>query len=404
MATNSWLGQATPTARVITLTVGGTVADPDTVTYTINGKAVTVTVGSGDVEADVAAALYAALAASDAPEFQEVSWEYTALDDFVTGTARTPGVPWSGTASDTGTTTLTQAEVTASDGPSHVDSTGNWSLGALPGAGDDVLIARGADGLWGFENLSAAAYNSFKVMASFAGAWGLPAWNPAGYTEYRGRSHPLATAIPATVGEGEGSAPTRVNLTVTTAVALTVHKTGARADADVPAVNVAGMSSGTISIPGPGDVGVAADDSTLSGTVTTAGLNDEATLTVGSGATVTTCNNNGGTVVAFGTVTTLNQTDGEASLYAAPTTVTCDGGVVYGRFTGTVTTATFRQPGAVLDFSRDNRARTITNGSFAAGGTLRDPDKTVTMTNGQTWDAASLAAATLPKRFTLTIA
>lgn len=404
MATNRWRGDAPPIARVITLTVAGTVANGDTVFYTINGKTVTATADGSSTAITLAAAFAALLQASETPEFLEVSWTYTAGTAVVTGTARTPGIPWTGTEGDTGTTTLTAAETTASSGPNHVDLTANWSAGSLPAAGEDVLIDQGADGLWGFENLAAAAYNSFRVKASFGGRWGLPFRNENGYVEYRGRSHPLATAIAATVGEGEGDGPTRVHLTVTTAVNLTVYKTGVRPDPAYPVVNARGMGSGTVNVVA-GDVGIASDDDTTSGTVTTANIDAEGTLTVGKGATVTTLNQNGGAVVAPGAVTTLNITAGTARLYANPTTLTADGGQVFGLFTGTVTTATFRgqDPQNVprLDFSEDPRARTITNGSFTGGAVLWDPSKSTTWSNAFTYDHASLVASHLGARLTL---
>ena len=54
-----------------------------------------------------------------------------------------------------------------------------------------------------------------------------------------------------------------------------------------------------------------------------------------------------------------------------------------------------------VDCSRDPRAKTITNGTFTGGGYLVDPDSTVTMSNAQTWDRASLAASDLGARFNL---
>jgi hypothetical protein len=404
MATNRWLGHAPATAKVVTLTVGGTAANGDTVKYTINGKTITATAASMTT-ITLAAALAALLQASTIPEFVEITWDYTAGDAFVTGTAATAGVPFTGTASATGGTTLTQATVTASNGPNHVDSTGNWSLAALPGAADDVLIDGGSDGLWGFENISAAAYNSFKMKASFEGRWGLPFRNDNDYVEYRGRAWPLATAITTVFGEGVGNGVTFANFTIATAAAVTVYKTGQRAEPNVPALNLSGMSSGTVSVV-TGDVGVAADDPTLSGTVTTGKTNEGTTLTVGIGATVTTLNEDGGSVDAAGTVTTLNITAGDATLYVAPTTITSDGGTVVGRFTGTVTTLTFRGQGnpqniPVLDLTTDERARTATNGSFTGGARLLDPDKSLTMSNAFTFDRESLKNSDLGARFSI---
>jgi len=404
MAINRWLGDATAVAQVITLTVGGTVAPGDTVSYTIGNSTTTVTAGGSDVEIDLAAAFAAALQASSDPRFKEVSWTYVVGEDFVTGTASNPGTPFEGTTGDTGTTTLTPATVTASTGPSQVDEALNWSLGTVPGAGDDVLIDAGADLLY-FGTLAAAAYNSFRVKASFTGNIGLPYWNQNGYVEYRTRAYPIDTAVPVTVGQGSGTGPTRCYLSCGSVLNLTVLLTGVRQIPSVPVLNVYGCSSGTIHV-ASGDVGVAADEDTQSGTVTTATVNDGATFTVGTSAVVTTCNQDGATILSYGTITTVNSFSGTTTLYNAPTTITADAGKVLGYFTGTVTTATFRGQGnpqtdPVLDFSNDSRARTITNCTFTGGGYLLDPDKTITFSNAGTWDAASLSLTNFGPRFSL---
>lgn len=401
MAVNRWRGDAKEVAQVTTLTVGSN-TNGHTFITTINGKSYTYTAAS-DTTSTIATAIQALLAASDVPEFAEVDW--TVNSAVVTGTAKTPGVPF--TVSVSGTGTYAASTTTASDGPNHVDSTSNWSQGSLPGATEDVLIDGGPDGLWGFENLSAAAYNSFKIKASFTGNWGLPFRNESGdYVEYRGRFHPLATAIPVTIGEGDGDGPTRVKLSVATALDATVHKTGQRQNDAEPVVEIKGNSSGTLSL-ASGDVGLASDDNTLSSTVTTANVDNDAVLTLGPGATVTTCNLKvGATVNAYGTVTTLNIEGGTATLFAAPTTVTADGGTVDMRFTGTVTTVTARAQAdgsdpPVIDCSQNPRTKTFTNCTFTGGASLNDPDKSVTFSNSGTWDHASLMRSHLGKRLTL---
>jgi hypothetical protein len=400
VATNRWRGDAPAVKQVVTLTVGSSTAGHTFITV-INGKSYTVTANGTDTTAQLAAAVQALLAASTEPEFLEVAW--TVSTNVVTGTAQTAGKPF--TVATTGSTgTYTLATPTASSGPNHVDVAANWSLGAVPGVGDDVLIDGGSDLLY-FGTLAAAAYASWRAKASFAGKIGLPRLNSAGYVEYRPRAWPLATAVPAVIGEGDGSGPVLVNITSGLALDLTVHTTGTRQDPAVPVVNVSGCTSGTLSA-ASGDVGLAADDDTLTATVTTANLTENVTLTVGQNATVTTLNLDGGTLVGFGTVTTLNQTAGTGTLYKAPTTITSDGGKLYPRFTGTVTTVTARGQGnratdPDIDFSLDRRPRTLTDHSFTGGARLYDPDKTTVWTNAGTWDAASLAVSDLGRRFTL---
>ena len=402
MATNRWLGHAAETAQVTTLTVGSS-TNGHTFVTTINGKAITYTAGSGETTSTIATAVQALLAASEIPEFAEVTW--TVATNVVTGTAANPGVPF--TVSLSGTGTYSASTTTANSGPNVAGVAANWSLAALPGAGDDVLIDGGPDLLWGFDALSAAAYNSLRIKASFTGAVGLPYRNESGdYVEYRSRFFPVDTAVPITIGEGDGTGPTRVKLAVTTALDCTVHATGARQNDAEPVVEIKGNSSGTLSV-ARGDVGLASDDDTNTSTVTTATIDNDAVLTVGKGATVSTCNLKAeATVNSYGTVTTLNIEGGSAVLFAAPTTVTADGGTVDMRFTGTVTTVTARaQDGdrdpPVVECGNNPRAKTFTNASFTGGAALNDPDKTVTWSNAFTFDHASLMRSNLGKRYSL---
>jgi hypothetical protein len=404
---NSWRGDAPARAKVVTLVVGSSTSG-HTFTTTINGKSITVTAGGADTTSTLAAAIQAALSASQIPEFKDVNW--TVDTATVTGTAATAGAPFTVSKSGTGTYTLTT--VTTSSGPNHADEPLNWSLGTVPGAGDDVIVDVPVDLLYGWENVAAAAFSSLSIRARFEANLGLPRYNAAGYIEYRTRFWALATAVPVTIGEGDGRGPTRCNLQIATAASVVVLKTGQRQKPNEPAVNLTGAASGTLSV-AAGDVGLATDDDTLACTITTAAVDGDATLTVGGGATVTTANQTGGTLVGYGTVTTLNITGGNAVLYKAPTTITADappdgGGAaaVDCRFTGTVTTVTARGQGpgqgspAVL-CGNNPRAKTFTNCTFTGGANLQDPDKSVTFTNAGTFDRASLKASDLGSRFTI---
>lgn len=400
MATNSWRGDYLARAQVVTLVVGSATSTETFVT-TMNGKSITYTAGTGETTSTVAAAVQALLAASEIPEFTEVEW--TVDTATVTGTARVPGVPF--TVSESGTGTYTLTTTVASTGPNHADEPLNWSAGTLPAAAEDVVVDVPVDLLYGLENLSAAAYGSLRIKAAFEARIGLPRYNAGGYVEYRTRFWTIDTAIPLAVGEGEGRGPTRCNVTVTTAIAAVVHKTGTRDQGaeNEPVVNFTGAASGTLSV-ASGDVGLASDDDTKSIAVTTATVDNDAVLTLGKGATVTTCNQKAAAkVLGYGTVTTLNITGGEASLFNAPTTITADKlCTVNCRFTGTVTTVTARGQGEgdspVVNCDSDPRARTFTNATFTGGAVLNDPDATVTRTNPFQFDRLSLRLSDLGPR------
>jgi hypothetical protein len=299
--------------------------------------------------------------------------------------------------------------VTASTGTNDVSSIANWSTVALPAIGDDALLDSPVDLLYGLSSLSVpVALASLRIKATATNI-GLPRVNAAGYVEDRTRTFPVATTVPVTIGEGDGTGPTLVNLSCGAALGLTVVKTGTRSgNSSAPVVNVSGCSSGTLTLVS-GDVGLAADDDTLAAAVTTATIGG-GTLTIGKGATVTTLNQKGGTVVNYGTVGTVNGFEGTFVNYGTiSTAVNADpaGKFLFDwRSGGTIPTVTFRgqgpgQSAPILECSNDPRAKTITNHTFTGGAALNDPDGTTVWSNAGTWDEASLTASDIGARFTL---
>ena len=158
MATRNWLGDALAVANVQTLTMTGTWANGDTITLTINGKAIVITVGDDVTTTEVAllvkevfngTTLTDATASSDntgnlVPEFNEIA--ATSAVAVVTLTHDTKGEPFTisqssvtaGTGAITGPT-----EVTAATGPNHFDDADNWSGSAVPVSTDDVVLDHG---------------------------------------------------------------------------------------------------------------------------------------------------------------------------------------------------------------------------------------------------------------------
>ncbi len=133
MAVNVWNGHAQPVAQVVTITISGYHAST-TYSITINSKTVSVA-GTTDT-AGTASALQVALAASTIPEFAEVTWTYPGSGAVVTGTAATPGVPFTATSSVSGGSGTIGAvtTTTANSGPNVYSATANWSLGYVPQA------------------------------------------------------------------------------------------------------------------------------------------------------------------------------------------------------------------------------------------------------------------------------
>jgi hypothetical protein len=413
MATIYWRGDYTPVAQVTLLTVTNPGTSSATLTVTINGKSVGVAVINTQTAIATAALLYAALSASTGvpAEFQEMTWSYTTGDAFVTGTANAPGVPITITGSTAGGQTVTPSNTTAATGPNSLAQAANYVGGVKPVAGDTLVIDKGAAILHDLTEFASVALAGIEVRASFTEAIGLPQYNQNGnYLEYRQRYFQVDGNCAITIGAGRGAGSGCIRFDVTGGTGtITVYGTGQRTETAIPSVNIINCASTTILYAeSSADVGVAVEAGqtatvgTLSLPAPTAGTGP--TLTLGEGATITTVDQDGGTVVNWGALTTLGMTGGRWEQWGAlPTTITCNAGpngatVVLGG-TGTVTTATFRsQRGylpAVCDCGPDPRARTFTNHTFTGGSVLNDPNKTVTMTNPGTWDQASLAESVL---------
>lgn len=407
MATNSLRGDAPAVAQVDTITIGSTTSG-HTFVVTRNGKSVSYAAGSGETTATIAAALYALLNASTIAEFAERTWAYPGTGADLTGTALEAGLPSTFTVGGTGTISINTT--TASKGPSDASVVANWSTGALPANTNELLIARGASLLYGLEALSPpVALASVRVKASYAGAIGLPVMNEAGgYVEDRTRGLPVATGVPVEIGEGEGTGPSRVNLVQTGVADIVCIRTPSRTDSSTPVVNVSGASSGTLVV-SESDVGVAADDDTLSATLTTVTVGDGGLLTIGPGATIGTLNQTGGRVVNYGSVGQVNGTGGTFDHYGTITTgIAAEPGPFKfnWRCGGTIPSATFRGQGPgqnapVLDCQLDPRDKVLTALSFTGGAALLDPDETTEWVTPGEWDAASLLASSLGQRYYL---
>ena len=417
MATNRWRGDAPAIAQVTTLTVGGLPSAGQVYGVTINGKTISYTAGSSATNASITTGLCALLVLNTTPpEFQEAIWTNDGVS-VITATAATAGVPFTLTASATGAGTLTAATTTPSVGPNHADSPANWSLGSLPGTGDDVLIDGGADLLYGLGNLTAAALDSFRVKASFVGAIGLPVRNTsgigigssAGYVEYRPREYPIGSGVPVTIGEGPGAGPNLVNLASAGTLALTIVTTGPAMRVS-PVVNVSGCTDGALVATG-GSIGLAADDDSLTGTITTMTISGTAAMTIGPSGSVTTISQDAGAIYSAGTAGGLTITGGAFTLTGTLDSVTATPALsgqveVLWQTGGTIGSATFTgqgpgQSAPILDCSVDPRAKTLTNSTFTGGAQLYDPNKTVTLTNPMSIDRASLAASDLGPVFTI---
>lgn len=386
MATRVWYGNAQKVAQVNTVTPGGTLGT-ETFTITINGKSVSHTYdGSGGV-AEIVTALVAAFQASTEPEFTEI----TATDSttHVTLTADTPGIPFTQTSSATGSATNTTATATASAGPNHWGTAANWSGGAVPVDNDTVLIGAGSVDILYDLDQSSIDLTLLTIHAAYTGKIGLPDYNSS-YREYRTTYLTLGTATTTNIGLGDGPGSSHIRLhTGTNATTINVFRLASSSQQGLPALQLQGSNASNVLNAYSGTIGLAVNPSeTAQFPTIRVGFENNQTsdvqLFAGTGCTLGgTITQSGGLVDVTTAVTTWTMDAGESTIRGSATlgTLNLDGGTMIYRSTGTMTTANVGTAG-FLDFTRDIRARTVTNFVGTGNGRMKDSFKTVTWSNG----------------------
>lgn len=388
MARNRFRGDAPDVAQVRTFTITA-VAAAGTITVTMNGKPVTYTVVGGDTVTTAGDNLVDLLSADSAPaEFRRVTWANAS--GVVTGTAATPGVPFtfSSTASG-GTTTVsgTGTDTVASSGHWHWDDAKNWSLGTVPVSTDDVDIQDCSTDIRYGIGQSAVTLNSLNIDSTFTGKLGLPQQNSAGYYEYLATYLAIgATSCTIGAGTGSGSSMLRIDFG-SVQTNLLILNTSSAGTSGQPALWLKGTNASNVANVSGGQVGLAFDlgsSMTLATLNVTAGANAPPVVQYGAGLTLGAANVQAGRLYGLAGLTTLTQDGGEVTLTGLAavnvTTATVRGGRMYYDATGTIGTLAAYATGYV-DFTRDARAKTVTNCTAYGGSTVKDPMKHVTFTN-----------------------
>ena len=265
MASNRWLGSASPVAQVDSIVIGGSWATSDTVTVTIGQKTCTYTVGGTTSTTTIASGLQTALAALTQqyyPEFFKITWAVNSST--ITATAKTAGVPFTITVTKSSTSgTAVRSATTANSGPNDASVAKNWSTGATPASGDDLVFeGNTADCLYGL-NLTAVDPASITVKQSYTGKIGLPVVNTSGsasYVEYLPTylAFDGAGSITVTIGDGPGAGSGRIKIdTGGLTATVIVNGTGTPAETNLESFLWKGTDSSNTLTATRGSVGVA---------------------------------------------------------------------------------------------------------------------------------------------------
>lgn len=413
MATKIWQGGAPAVAQVTDFTFGGTWEADDVVIVTIGTRSVSITAGSTTTNTvvDNVVTAWNSLSSSVYPEFAEVTASRSSSN--LRLTADTAGRPFTvsvttteagGGAADA-QTIGSATTVTACSGPNHWDTAANWSGASVPVNSDDAVIeSNDFDILYGLDQ-NAVDLTSLTIKQSFTGNVGLALVNTSGdanYYEYRDRYLKIGfTTLNFGQGDGAGCPLANINGDGTLYTA-NIYNTGESEDTNRPALLLLGTNTSNVINVNKGSVGLAYEAGTAIGAATVnVGYRDNAagdsTVKIGSGATpLTAVNIRGGVVEINANSVTITMTDGELSLMGTMTvtTLNIDGGVVYQRSSGTITTANVGD-GGTLDFRRDMRSRTVTTINVFSGATLLDPNQSVTFTNNIDLERCAIADVTI---------
>lgn len=419
MASPRWIGSAIAFEHISTFVVADTWATSDTLTATINGKDLILTVGSAATTADVAAAMSAAINATsktngvigtetrniggqEIAEFREITASVNSSTITITGDTKGKPVTITFVADTAGTGSIGAETVTQSPtGPNHFDNADNWSTGAVPVDGDSIWFDTGDVDCKYALSQGGVSPASINIMRGFTGTIGLPETNKDStnfeYHEYREQYLILgnvgdAQTIEINVGEGVGSASGRVLLSTADAQTIVnVQSTGQSLDSNlgIPAFMWKGTHASNVVNVNRGDVGLGffPDDTAVIATLNVGYIEaqeSDSQVQVGEPVTLTTVNISGGVTTTRTAITTatinggiLQHEDGTM------TTLNVNEGTCYYKSDETCTTANV-QAGGVIDLRQNNRSRTFTNVNLFADSSWIDPFGTATVTNG--WD------------------
>lgn len=396
MANNSWRGDAVAKAQSQYYTFGGTWLTTETVTITINGKAVATVTGSATI-ATLIATVVAAFNNLDTAYYPEFYGEITASisgSTLLVFTSKTPGRPFTVTVTtNSASGTISAAIVTqASVGPNHWDDPTNWSAGTIPAAGEDVYIENSSVPIkYGLDQTAVAALTSLNRSRTHTAQIGLPDVNTEGtapYREYRTKSL-IIKATTANIGYGDSSSgmgTMRWNgLNAQTTINL--NSTGRPDIPGVPAFQFIGTHASNVLNMLQGDAGIANNPGEAA-TLLTVRIGssdspaDDVRLVFGAGCTIGTVSQAGGILTSYAAIATLwTMLDGTAyHMAGAAAALTIEKGSMLYESTGTIGTLIVGSEGDI-DFSRDLRARAITNTvSLYEGAGFYDPWGTVSGT------------------------
>lgn len=384
MANVYYIGAVQAVAQVYRVTVGTATAG---VTYsaTSNGKSARYKAVAGDTTATICAALVAAIGNSGDGELRELrAIQDTAATAQFLVYGPSDGAPFSwSVASSTGTLITSANEVTGTS-PRDASAVGNYSTGALPSNGDNLIFSAGSNGpMYNVTALNAITLAGIYRYTGFTGAWGLPDRNPQGYDEYRDKYlETAATLVVVYLGDTDAGQQFRLSLTLTGSPVEVQVTGGTAGSATVPQFEFHGGDTGSSLVIAGGSAGAAMKPGQASELATVRASSCGLNLGAGVVPGMAFLANVAGVISAAGgpfdalTVDKPASTvtvDGAASIDAGGTNLVISGqATVVWRSTGSMGDEVAVGAGSTLDLSRAPALLPSSNLKVQAGSTVNN--------------------------------
>lgn len=429
----TWCGGRPVVEYSNTITIGGTWIAGETLSVTIDGVALTLTIGTSVATTDVATALQAAwegttLGTGYSANFYgtESARHYelvaTVSGSVVTVTERavnggvTEGktFPSLSSSETSASGTITVGAGNTPTGPYNFSDAANWDSGTAPANTDTLNIEGDYDVRYNIDQSATPLTTiTLNIPASFTGQFGLPKIKtialPAGdqsFFEYRQRYFKTNSGgtLTLSVGDGEGDGAELIKIdTNTSAVVATVYTTGDPVVETDPVLFLIGPAATSSFRQYGGSVGIGLTEEGTSSDCTIAtvhvtglaGSEDTATLIVGPSMGAVTDGKARNAEVTLGAVTTTDvweSLDGATiSVRGAPagsSALKAYGGIIHvNSSSGTIGTLNIAQgesgtPGSVV-IAGGLGALTVTNCNMYSAGTSLTVEgrRSVTFTN-----------------------
>lgn len=397
MADTRWLGRAVAVKQISTLVIGGGWVAADTITLVINGRDLTLTVGTTVTTTQIASDIKVMwegetlngdesrnAIGTDLAEYAEITAAVTAST--ITFTHDTAGTPFTLATSrvTANTGTVVDATPQAATGPNDVNNINNWSEGSVPALADTVFIDNtDISLLYNLGQLAGNTLTSLTVGSTFTGEIGLPKNNPNGYTEYR----PTYLVIDCTtilIGKQEGTGSQRIKIdSGSVQTTLIIDRSSSSLEVGFGAVIWKGTHASNVVQINNGSLSVAPLGSEVA-TILTLTVSGPANVECGVDVTLGTANKGGGgNLIVHGSATTIKEDAGVVTVKGTGTvgTFSVEGGVCNYLSTGTITTMNTGgfDSTATINFNQDIRLRTVTTLNLNRLTVWNDPAQSVTI-------------------------